>query len=339
VSQTPASESGLDSPNVQNSSRSRDFSELITSHLRGQIRSNPHGPVARQFIRTDDELTVTAYELADPLGESERTPVKRLIRKYRDRALLLATDSCAAHCRYCFRRSFTDSGHGGISDNELSDASEYLRTHGEISEVLISGGDPLTLAVERLANVFDNLRRFRSDLVLRVCTRLPIVSPDSVRQFLPILHARPPIWMVLQINHPDELTTEVKACIESMVGAGLPLLSQTVLLRGVNDSTEVLALLFRNLIGMRVKPYQLFQADLVPGTAHFRLPLSRGVEIYESLRREVSTLALPVYAVDAPGGGGKIPLDIHSVEKCDDTHYVLRGLDGHTYRYPIETDV
>ena len=168
MSQTPASESGLDSPNVQNSSRSRSFSELITPHLRAQIQSNPEGPVARQFIRTDDELRVTVYELADPLGESERTPVKRLIRKYRNRALLLATDSCAAHCRYCFRRSFTDSGRGGISDNELADASEYLRTHVEISEVLISGGDPLTLAVDRLGKVLDNLRRFRSDLVLRV---------------------------------------------------------------------------------------------------------------------------------------------------------------------------
>jgi lysine 2,3-aminomutase len=323
------------------------FPELVTPHLRRLIEVEAaaggsgvltEGPIGRQFIATGAEAAVTPYELADPLGEAANSPAPRLVRKYRDRALLLVTDTCAAHCRYCFRRDFTGRRRGAIPAEELEGALDYLLRHREIRELLLSGGDPLTLPVEEFTALVTRIRRRLPELVLRICTRVPVVAPERVtRALVRGLRSALPTWVVVQVNHPSELTPEVADCLAMIVDSGLPIVSQTVLLRGVNDSVETLEALCSALVALRVKPYQLFQCDLVRGTAYFRVPLERGVAIYTELTQRLSTLALPVYSVDAPGGGGKIALGSRSLEAKDGSSYLLEAPDGTVHRYPDET--
>ena len=340
MSRTHKIESRVETPPPQCGPLSPHFPERITSHLQSLIASDPDGragPVARQFSASDLESIVNTNELADPLGEDTHTPVSRLVRKYDTRAVLLVTDTCAAHCRYCFRKTYTGGARGSVTNDELYAVCEYLADHAEISELLLSGGDPLSLSTLRLEEVLAAIRNCRADLVFRVCTRIPVVSPSMIgKPTIHVLRRYAPVWIVVQVNHPSELVAPAAECVARFTESGIPVVSQTVLLRGVNDETEILAELFETLIARGVKPYQLFQADLVPGTSHFRVPLERGVSIYESLKRTISTLALPLYSVDAPGGGGKIPLGLTSLDRTDDGYYLLDGLDGEVYSYPIE---
>ena len=296
-------------------------------------------PIRRQFVPSEAELTTRAYELTDPLGEERFMPVPRLIHRYTDRALVLTTDSCAVHCRHCFRRRFTGSGRGAPTMHELTSIASYIESHAEIREVLLSGGDPLTLATPRLGELVDRLRSVRGDLVLRIATRVPVVAPDRVdRSVVELLAGVRPVWMVVQVNHPRELTAASESVLSSIVAAGVPVVTQTVLLRGVNDSVSVLESLFSRLVGLMVKPYYLFQGDLAPGTSHFRVSIDRGLSIMRELRRRISGLAMPVYAVDCPDGGGKVPLTEQYLEKRVDGWYILRAPDGTRYQYPMEDE-
>jgi len=314
------------------------FSEITTPYLDRLIAESPEGAIAMQFLASEAEGYALPYELSDPLGEDAHAPAPRVIRKYANRALLLVTDTCAAHCRYCFRRSFTGSHRGVVLDSELEAAIEYLASQSSIEELLLSGGDPLTIGPSRLASILSRLRLRLPTVVFRICTRLPGVAPEKIGDALvEVVRAAAPVWLVVQINHPDELSQEVGAAFARFIDSGVPVVSQTVLLRGINDSTEVLAELFEGLVRLRVKPYQLFQTDLVVGTSHLRVPLARGVAIYGELKRRVSTLALPVYAVDAPGGGGKIALDRRSLERREGGFYLIEDLDGRLHRYPDES--
>jgi lysine 2,3-aminomutase len=250
---------------------------------------------------------------------------------------LLVTGECAANCRYCFRRAVTGRGRGPVRPSELADIAAYLAGHPEIKELLLSGGDPLTLEDCRLFEIIDLVRDARPGLILRLGTRIPGVLPSRItRRLAGGLARRQPLWIVLHINHPRELTPEFTDAAGRLSGAGVPLLSQTVLLRGINDDAGTLEELFRGLLARRIKPYYLFQGDLAAGTAHFRVPLEKGFALMKDLRRRLSAMALPVYAVDLPGGGGKVPLTESYLREEDADFWIFESIDGKRYSYPKE---
>lgn len=294
-------------------------------------------PIAAQFVSTPSELISLPYESPDPIGDDLYRVGRRVLHHYPDRILILANDRCAVYCRHCFRRHFTANSTGRITASEIEEAADYLRTHRECSEALISGGDPLMMPDEHLSLLLGRLREAREDLILRMATRIPVVQPARITDGLAqLLGSFAPLWLVTHANHPRELTPEFCEAISRLVHAGIPVLNQTVLLRGVNDEEETLAALFTGLLRARVKPYYLFQGDLASGTRHFRTSIDRGLELMRGLRRRISGMAIPTYAVDLPDGAGKVPLNEGSIVRREDGWYVIRDLQGAEHRYPIE---
>lgn len=314
-----------------------DLPFRINPYYARRLAETESTALCRMALPSPDEQRVLSYETSDPLAEEGFQALNRCVHRYRDRMLLLVTDACALYCRYCFRRRFTGAGEGEISDEDLDAAVGYLKSHSEVHELILSGGDPLMLSDRRLKDLLSRFRRVRPDLVIRLSTRMPAVLPARISSDLvSILTASSTVWVVLHLNHPDELSEETLDAIDRLAAAGLPLLSQTVLLRGVNDSPAVLQRLFYRLIERRVRPYYLFQGDLALGTSHFRVNLRRGLNLYAALQRRVSGLALPVYAVDLPQGGGKIRLHSESIRGEVDGYYILHDARGREYRYPVE---
>ena len=312
----------------------------VTSYYASLARSRDPGrdPIAAQFVPRDAERRVLPYETADPLADEAYRVAPRVVHHYRDRVLVLAHDRCATYCRHCFRRHFTAHGGGAITAQEISDAADYIAAHEEVQEALVSGGDPLMLADDRLNLLLESLRAARPHLILRLATRMPVVEPRRVTPELAgLLGGLAPLWAVIQANHPRELTEEFAAAVGRLVDAGVPVLNQTVLLRGVNDDADTLEALFRGLVRNRVKPYYLFQGDLAAGTSHFRTTIDEGLALVRELRRRLSGVAVPVYAVDLPGGGGKVPLTEATVSRREPGWYVLRDDAGDEYRYPDES--
>lgn len=292
-------------------------------------------PIAAQFIPRAEENFAEPYDTIDPIGDRMYTVAPRLVHHYHDRALVLVNDRCAVYCRHCFRRHFTGSGDGRITDSDLTVIRAYLENHSEVQELLLSGGDPLMLADREFFRVFDALREVR-DFLMRVCTRMPVVLPSRITEnFARELGRRMPAWVVIHVNHPREITSEFSLAISRLHREGISVANQAVLLRGVNDDAETLETLFRALVRNGVRPYYLFQGDLAAGTAHFRTSIDRGIEIMRELRLRLSGLALPTYAVDLPDGGGKVPVDSALIRTETDA-YILRGPDGREYRYPRE---
>jgi lysine 2,3-aminomutase len=292
-------------------------------------------PIAAQYIPTENERASLPYESTDPIGDTRYLVTERLVHHYPDRALLLVSDRCATYCRFCFRRHFTGHGGGRITARQLDDACEYLSRTRAVREILLSGGDPLMLADRELEQVMSRLTQVDPDYIIRICTRMPVVMPSRVTEDLArMLGSFGSVWVVVHANHPRELTDEFRRGIRLLLGAGVTALNQSVLLRGINDDPDVLEQLFRGLVRCGVKPYYLFQGDLASGTAHFRVPLERGMELMGELRSRLSGLALPTYAVDLPGGG-KVPVE-SSLLRTEQDAYVLRGPDGSEYRYPRE---
>jgi lysine 2,3-aminomutase len=310
----------------------------VTRYFLSLAGRDRRDPIRRQFMPDPAEERALDYELDDPLGENGISPCPRLIRRYGDRALLLVTGQCAAYCRYCFRRSFAGGENGFIADAQLATVLDYLVRHPEIRQLLLSGGDPLTASDGALDALFGRLRTARPDITLRVCTRMPSFLPERITDDLvALIGRRSPVWFAVQFNHPRELTRASEAALARIVEAGMPILDQTVLLKGINDSAETLAELFERLVALRVKPYYLFQGDLAKGTGGFRVGLDRGAAVYAALGKKVSPLALPRYAVDLPGGGGKIPLGEGIVSTDAEGFRTFESpLDGKAYRYPIE---
>jgi len=293
-------------------------------------------PIAAQFVPRDGELVSRAYESPDPIGDSRYLVTDRLVHHYPDRALLLASDRCATYCRHCFRRHFTGHGGGQITDDQLERACEYLARTPGVHEVLLSGGDPLMLSDRDIARIIERLLSVDSTYIIRVCTRMPVVHPARVTDDLAaLLGKNGSVWAVIHANHPRELTDEFRLAVRRLLTSGVPVLNQAVLLRGINDDAATLELLFRGLVRAGVKPYYLFQGDLAAGTAHFRVPLEKGIALMRELRSRLSGIALPTYAVDLPGGGGKVPVESSLLRSEPDAH-VLRGPDGKEYRYPRE---
>ena len=292
-------------------------------------------PIAAQYVPTEKELVVLPYESTDPIGDTSYLVTDRLVHHYPDRALLLVSDRCATYCRFCFRRHFTGHGGGRISDEQLEDACAYLSGTPSVREILLSGGDPLMLSDKDLETVLGRVKHVDPDYIIRICTRMPVVLPSRVTDDLARMLGRfGSVWVVVHANHPRELTDEFRSAIRLLLGAGVPVVNQSVLLRGINDDAAVLEDLFRGLVRSGVKPYYLFQGDLASGTAHFRVPLIRGIQLMQELRSRISGLALPTYAVDLPGGG-KVPVE-SALLRVEADAFVLRGADGAEYRYPRE---
>jgi len=310
----------------------------VTEHFASLAGPEKDDPIRRQFFPDPREALRDPFALDDPLGEMLYRAAPRLVHQYPDRALLLAANTCAGYCRHCFRR-FWLSAPPLIGD--LQPALAYLAAHTEIRELLVSGGDPLTLDNPSLEELFRRLRSARPDLMLRVCTRVPITEPSRFDDNTIALFANfHPLRVVVQINHLRELSAPSRAVLAACVNAGIPVLVQTVLLRDINDDPEVLAKLFNNCIDLGLSPYYLFQLDLAPNTAHFRVPLKRGLVIYRDLGRLISGSGLPAYAVDLPGGGGKLRLHENVITGEKNTPvgpvYILIDKKGKEWFYPVE---
>lgn len=312
----------------------------LLSQLTDSLRKHPEIPPGKnpwriQLIPSPMEKHILDTELSDPLGEANYRIFPRLVHQYQNRVLMLTTGSCISYCRHCFRRCYTSRGEGFITLQEQLEVGEYLKSHTEVKEILVSGGDPLLYDDSKINNLLKNLRRFRKDLLIRICTRSPVFLPQRfTKNLVKILSSYKPLWLIPHINHPWELTRETEKSLKTVINAGIPVQSQTVLLKNVNDNPDILEELFNRLVFLGVKPGYLFQTDLAPGTSHLRTPVDEGIKIYTELEKRLSGLSLPVYAVDLPGGGGKIPLISHKVEKSDDVYYYYKSKNGRTYTYP-----
>ncbi len=264
--------------------------------------------VRAQFVPDALELTVTAAELADPIGDDAHRPVQGLTHRYPDRAILHATQVCEVYCRFCFRRETVGEA-GQLAEAEFERVVEYLAATPAVREVIFTGGDPLVLSARRLRAMLDRLEALGTLDVVRFHTRVPFVAPDKVTEALvAALDRALPIWVVVHVNHADEITPAASAGLRRLNRAGVPLLSQTVLLRGVNAEAVVLEALFRKLIRNRVKPYYLHHPDLAKGTGHFRVTLAEGQRVMSELRGRLTGIAQPLYVLDIPGGHGKVPV-------------------------------
>jgi lysine 2,3-aminomutase len=279
-----------------------------------------------------NDCTPLPGELADPLGEAAHSPVPGLVHTYPDKVLLFATLSCAVYCRYCTRGRLVGKH---SNDWKLSDeVFQYLEQHAEIRDVLVSGGDPLTLSDAELDGLLSKLRKIGHIRTLRLGTKVPAVLPARITPELAAILAKHRVWLQLHFIHPAELTAEMTRACDTLAGAGVPLVSQTVLLKGINDDTDTLAELFYGLLERRVKPYYLFQCDPVLGSSSFRTPVEKGLQIIRELQGRVSGLALPTFAIDAPGGGGKISLLPNTPVRREGNEIVLTNYEGKEYRYP-----
>lgn len=292
-------------------------------------------PLRRTVVPTTAEFTRVPGEADDPLGEDGHSPVPGLVHRYPDRVLLLPLDFCSTYCRYCTRSRVV--GHGEIVPNEarLDAIFDYLEQATEVRDVLISGGDPLALSDDRLDAILSRLRAIPHIEFVRIGTKMPSVLPQRITpQLCEVLRRYHPLWMSLHFIHPDECTPEAAAACGRLADAGIPLGSQTVLLKGVNDDVETMKQLVHKLLMMRVRPYYLYQCDPISGSSHFRTPVSKGLEIIAGLRGYTTGYAVPTYVIDAPGGGGKIPLQPDNVVGRDGDHLLLRNFEGKIFRYP-----
>jgi lysine 2,3-aminomutase len=286
------------------------FPLAITPYYLSLIRSgDPACPIRRQVVPSEQEGAPTQGDLRDPLGEEAHEVAPNLIQRYPDRALLFVSDRCAVYCRFCTRSRIVGSGGGPRSLEKLAPAFEYLRTHPEIKDVLLSGGDPLTMKTSRLVGLIEAVREIPSVETIRLATRVPVVLPQRVTdELLVALRPHHPLWVMTHFNHPRELTPESRAALGRLADAGFPVMNQTVLLRGVNDSAATLSELFRGLVRERARPYYLLQMDPVRGTGHLRTPIQSGIDIMEALQGRLSGIAIPKLIIDTPGGFGKVPV-------------------------------
>ncbi len=292
-------------------------------------------PVFSQAVPQSRELLDPSFLHADPLAEEQDMPVPGLIHRYRDRALLMTTTMCSMYCRHCTRKRVAGTRECTISVEQLRRATEYLKAHPEITDVILSGGDPLTMSTSLLERIVQAVRAVPSVEIIRIGTRTPVVLPQRITdELVKMLSKYHPVWINTHFNHPQELTPESRAALAKLANAGIPLGNQSVLLRGINDDPRIMESLCRGLVRERVRPYYMFQCDLVRGVEHFRTPISRGIEIMEYLRGRLSGLAIPTYVVDAPHGGGKLPLLPNYIVSVSPTHTVLRNFEGMLINYP-----
>ncbi|MFH1679899.1 MAG: KamA family radical SAM protein [Candidatus Eisenbacteria bacterium] len=316
------------------------FPMAITPFYASLIRRcDDSDPIFRMAVPQIAELNHPSFLKDDPLEEDEDMPVPGLIRRYPDRALLIATTMCSVYCRHCTRKRAAGVRETALSAAGLQRVKEYLAAHPEIRDVIVSGGDPFTMSTAALERVLTAIRSVPSVEIVRIGTRTPVTLPMRVTDELTaMLRRHRPIWVNTHFNHPNEVSPEAAEACGRLVEAGIPVSNQTVLLAGVNADPSTIETLCRALVRILVRPYYLFQCDLVRGAEHFRTPLSRGIEIMEYLRGRVSGLAIPTFVVDAPHGGGKIPILPNYIVSMSPTHTVLRNFEGMLVSYPEPAD-
>ncbi len=298
-------------------------------------RDNPAHPIRKAVVPVTAENIRTYGEEADPLGEDSDSPVHGLVHRYPDRVLFLVTDFCSSYCRYCTRSRVVGCHSITPDRTRLEKAVEYIENNKAIRDVLLSGGDPLTLEDDILEWIISRLRRIEHVEMIRIGTKVPVVLPQRVTPSLTrMLKKYHPLWMSIHFTHPEELTPETAQACERLADAGIPLGSQTVLLAGINDRVETIKSLVHGLLKIRVKPYYLYQCDPIPGSGHVRTSVEKGLEIINGLRGHTTGYAIPTYVIDAPGGGGKIPLLPDYIEGREGDDLLLKNYRGCTYRYP-----
>lgn len=303
---------GLLSPDPRLEAAAQSMAIAVTPEMAALIDRADlvHDPIARQFVPSVAETEVAPEELADPIGDEFRSPVKGIVHRYPDRVLLKPLHVCPVYCRFCFRREKVGPGGEALSADELDAALAYIRARPEIWEVILTGGDPLMLAPRRLGRLLAALDAIPHVAVIRIHSRVPVADPGRITEELvaALRPRRTGVWLGVHCNHARELTTEARTALARLANAGLPLMAQTVLLKGVNDDVETLEQLMRALIAARVKPYYLHHPDLVRGTGHFRVSIAEGQALMKALRGRLSGLAQPTYVLDVPGGHGKVPV-------------------------------
>jgi lysine 2,3-aminomutase len=301
--------------------------------------NDPNDPIRKQVIPTTSEFLLFEGMMEDSLAEDRHSPVPGLVHRYPDRALLLLTTQCASYCRYCTRSRLVGNPQANFSREDFEKQAAYLERTPEIRDVLLSGGDPLTLAPAVLEHILERLRQIPSIEVIRIGSRVPVFLPMRITPDLTeMLEKYHPLWMNIHINHPNEITAELAQACDRLTRAGIPLGNQSVLLAGVNDNIHIQRDLVHRLLRIRVRPYYLYQCDLVAGAGHFRTSIAKGIEIMEGLRGHTSGFAVPQYVVDAPGGGGKIPLSPNYLLSMADHKVVLRNFEGYITTYQEPTD-
>ncbi|MDR6820590.1 lysine 2,3-aminomutase [Neorhizobium sp. 2083] len=299
-------------------------------------KADPADPIARQFVPDPNELLTTPEERADPIGDQAHSPVKGIVHRYPDRVLLKAVHICPVYCRFCFRREMVGpQGDGTLSPEKLAAALAYIREHGEIWEVILTGGDPLVLSPRRLAAIMRGLAEIPHVKIVRFHTRVPVVEPELVDEAMiaALKESRKTVYVALHANHPREMTDAARAACARLIDAGFPMVSQTVLLAGVNDDPTVLGELMKAFVETRVKPYYLHHPDLAPGTAHFRLDIAEGQKITSALRGTISGLCQPTYVLDIPGGHGKAVIG-ESAVRSEGGCYSVSDFRGGEHEYP-----
>ncbi len=302
--------------------------------------NDPDDPIRRQVIPRSEEMETAPEELLDPVGEEGSMAEKGIVHRYPDRVLFLVTDRCASYCRYCTRSRLVSNAQDYNFHPEFESGLKYIESHPEIRDVLLSGGDPLLLSERKLDYLLGRLRAIPHVEFIRIGSRIPVFLPQRITpELCEILKKHGPIWMSIHVNHPNECTEELRAATERLSFAGVPLGNQSVLLKGVNDDLQTMKQLVHRLLMMRVRPYYLYQCDLITGSAHLRTDVRKGIEIIRGLRGHTTGYAVPQYVIDAPGGGGKVPINPEYIQELNDDEVVIRNFEGKIYRYPLVNGV
>lgn len=311
------------------------FRMAITPHYLSLIdQSNPFDPIRLQAIPRIAESHISSSDMADPLSEDADAPVPGMTHRYPDRVLLLLTDQCAMYCRHCTRRRKAGENDAPMPKDNVDKALDYIKEHKEVRDVILSGGDPLTLSDERLDDILNKLSKIEHIEIVRLGTRTPVVLPQRFTDsLLEILKKYKFVWLNTHFNHPNELSEDSCKALAKIAETGIPMGNQSVLLKGINDNVDVMKALVHKLVKNRVRPYYIYQCDLSEGISHFRTPIAKGIEIIESLRGHTSGLCVPTYVVDAPGGGGKIPVMPNYVISQMPGRVILRNYEGFITSY------
>jgi lysine 2,3-aminomutase len=291
-------------------------------------------PIRRQAVPLAAEFNILPHEMIDPCAEDRDSPAPGLVHRYPDRVLLLATEQCAMYCRHCTRRRMVGESKAVVAPEKFDAALEYIKSNRKVRDVLISGGDPFMLADSALEEILKKVREISHVEFLRIGTRVPVTLPQRITpHFTAMLKKYAPLWISIHFNHPKEITKRCKMACDLLADSGMPLGSQTVLLKGINDRPYIMRKLMHELLRIRVRPYYIYQCDPAKGTGHFRTPVAVGINIIEKLRGHTSGYAVPTYVIDAPGGGGKIPVGPNYVMSQDKGRYTLRNYRGKIYAY------
>ncbi len=303
-------------------------------------RSDPDCPIRRQVIPRGAEMVVAEEEMLDSLDEDSHSPVPGLVHRYPDRVLFLVTDRCASYCRYCTRSRLVSNAQDYNFHPEYERGLRYIEAHPEVRDVLLSGGDPLLLSDRKLDHLLGRLRAIKHVEFIRIGSRIPVFLPQRITPDLcEVFKKHGPVWMSIHVNHPRECTQELKEACDRLAFAGVPLGNQSVLLRGVNDDADVMKALVHRLLRMRVRPYYLYQMDLITGGSHFKVDVRKGIEIIRALRGHTTGYAVPQFVIDAPGGGGKVPINPEYIERITDDEVVFKNYQGEIFRYPLKSTI